>query len=177
MKRHRLSMAGLLVSMVLLSIVFVPSMQAAPTGTILGTIRDANGSVVSGATVTALHIETNFSRSVVTDNNGDYIIASLPIGAYKITAALQGFKQAVMPDVVLQVDQKARIDINLEIGDITNQVTIAGTAPLVETERSSVGQVVDNQKIVDLPLNGRDFTQLAALTPGVLTSQTTGQVG
>src|SRR5262245_13302717 len=177
MKRHKLSMSGLLVSVVLLSIVFVPSVQAAPTGSILGTIRDANGSVVSGVIVTALHIETNLSRSVVTDNNGDYIIASLPVGAYKITAALQGFKQAVMPDVVLQVDQKARIDINLEVGDITNQVTVAGTAPLVETERSSVGQVVDNQKIVDLPLNGRDFTQLAALTPGVLTSQTTGQVG
>ena len=177
MKRHKLSMSGLLVSVVLLSIVFVPSVQAAPTGSILGTIRDANGSVVSGATVTALHIETNLSRSVVTDNNGDYIIASLPIGAYKITAALQGFKQAVIPEIVLQLDQKARIDINLEVGDITNQVTVAGMAPLVETESSSVGQVVDNQKIVDLPLNGRDFTQLAALTPGVLTSQTTGQVG
>jgi len=82
-----------------------------------------------------------------------------------------------MPNVVLQVDQKARIDINLEVGDIANQVTVTGTTPLVETESSSVGQVVDNKKIVDLPLNGRDFTQLAALTPGVLTSQTTGQVG
>src|SRR5262249_55672924 len=67
--------------------------------------------------------------------------------------------------------------INLEVGEINNQVTVAGTAPLVETESSSVGQVINNKKIVDLPLNGRDFTQLAALTPGVLTSQTTGKVG
>jgi Carboxypeptidase regulatory-like domain/TonB dependent receptor-like, beta-barrel len=177
MKRHRLSTVGLLVSAVLLSVIFVPSVQAAPTGTILGTIRDSSGSVIQGATVTALHVETNLSRSAVTDGNGDYIIASLPIGAYKITATLQGFRQAVMPDVVLQVDQKARIDINLEVGEIANQVTVTGMAPLVETEGSSVGQVVDNKKIVDLPLNGRDFTQLAALTPGVLTSQTTGQVG
>lgn len=170
-------MAGLLASAVLLSVMIVPSVQAAPTGTILGTIRDANGSVVSGATITALHVETNLSRSAVTDSNGDYIIASLPVGAYKITATLQGFRQAVMPHVVLQVDQKARIDIKLEVGEIANQVTVTGMAPLVETEGSSVGQVVDNKKIVDLPLNGRDFTQLAALTPGVLTSQTTGQVG
>ena len=177
MKRRRLSMAGLWVSLALLSVVLMPSAQAAPTGTILGTIRDTSGSVVPGATVTALHLETNFSRSALTDSNGDYIIASLPIGAYKITATSNGFKQAVMPKIVLQIDQKARIDINLEVGEIANQVTIAGMVSLVETESSSVGQVIDNKKIVDLPLNGRDFTQLAALTPGVLTSQTTGQVG
>jgi hypothetical protein len=74
--------------------------------------------------------------------DGDYIIASLPIGAYKITATLRGFRQAVMLDVVLQVDQKARIDINLEVGEINNQVTVAGTAPLVETESSSVVEKV-----------------------------------
>jgi hypothetical protein len=175
MKWRRLSIASLLVSAVL--VMLTPSVQAAPTGTILGTIRDSNGSVVTGATVTALHVETNLSRSAVTDGNGDYTIASLPIGAYRITATISGFKQAVVPKVVLQVDQKARIDINLEVGEIANQVTIEGTAPVVDTESSSVAQVIDNKKIVDLPLNGRDFTQLAALTPGVLTSQTTGQVG
>jgi len=177
MKRNRLLMAELFASVVLLSVLGTPSALAAPTGTILGTIRDASGAVVSGATVTALHIETNLSRIAITDSNGDYTIASLPIGAYQVTATLQGFRQAAIPQVILQVDQKARIDFNLEVGEITNQVTVTATTPLVESEGSSVGQVIDNKKIVDLPLNGRDFTQLAALTPGVLTSQTTGQVG
>ncbi|MBO0720602.1 MAG: carboxypeptidase regulatory-like domain-containing protein, partial [Blastocatellia bacterium] len=180
MKSRRYSIVGLLVSLLaaaLLPIVFVSSVQGAPSGTILGTIRDSNGSVVTGATVMALHIETNQSRSAVTDGNGDYIIASLPIGTYRITVTMTGFKQAIVPKVILQVDQKARIDFGLEVGEIANQVTIEGTAPVVDTESSSVGQVIDNKKIVDLPLNGRDFTQLAALTPGVLTTQTTGQVG
>jgi len=177
MKRRGLLIAGLLVSAILLSIMVVPSVQAAPAGTILGTVRDASGAVVPGATVSALHIETNLSRSAATDSNGDYVIALLPIGSYKVTATLKGFNQAVMPNVTLQVDQKARIDFKLEVGEIATQVTVRETTPLVETESSSAGQVIDNKRIVDLPLNGRDFTQLAALTPGVLTSQTTGNVG
>jgi hypothetical protein len=177
MKRRRQLILWCAIGVTSISMWAAGTVSAAPTGTILGTIRDAGGAVASGVTVTALHIETNQSRTTVTDSHGDYILSSLAIGVYKVTAEMRGFKLSVAPQVILQVDQKARVDFALEVGAVTDQVTVESASPLVASESSAIGQVIDNRKIVELPLNGRDFTQLAALTPGVLTSQTTNVVG
>lgn len=147
---------------------------AAPTGTILGTVRDQSGASVSGAQVMIRSTLTNQSRSTSTDDRGNYIATALPLGAYLIEVTYTGFKSATAGEITLQVDQQARIDFTLEVGDASTKVQVSDIVSLVSTDTSSVGQVIDNKKIVDLPLNGRNFTQLAALTPGALTTQVTG---
>ncbi|MBC7925193.1 MAG: TonB-dependent receptor, partial [Bryobacteraceae bacterium] len=107
-------------------------------------------------------------------SRGNYIATALAVGTYSVNVTFTGFKQSSVGNVILQVDQQARVDIQLEVGDAATKVEISDTPPLLSTDTSSVGQVIDNKKIVDLPLNGRNFTQLAALTPGVLTTQVTG---
>ncbi len=150
---------------------------AAPSGTILGTVQDPTGGVIPGAKITATHKATGQNRTAVTDAQGGFVLSAMPIGAYSITSGAAGFKQAVVGNLILQVDQQARVDFNLEVGDTATTVEVINTPPLLNTDASSVGQVVENKKIVDLPLNGRNFTQLAALTPGALTTQVTGQAG
>jgi len=177
MRGRPFSITGLVFTVVTALIVGALPMHAAPTGTILGTVRDATGAVIAGVEVKVLNTATNFSRTALTDSLGDYILTSLPLGNYMITATLQGFKQSVIQNIVLQVDQQARVDISLQVGEISTKVEVTETQSLLVTDTSAVGQVIENKKIVDLPLNGRNFTQLAALTPGALTSQVTGAVG
>ncbi len=150
---------------------------SAPSGTILGTIRDGSEAVIAGAKLSAANKATGQIRTANTDAQGNFVLSSLPIGAYTVTAQSTGFKQSVVSEVVLQVDQQARLDFTLEIGDATTRIEVSTAPPLLVTDSSAVGQVVDNKKILDLPLNGRNFTQLAALTPGALTTQVTGQAG
>lgn len=168
-----------LTSRTLLAVFFLATtwLIAAPSGTILGTVRDASQAIVAGSKVTALNKATGQTRNATTDAQGNFVLTSMPIGLYTVSAQSAGFKQAIVSQVVLQVDQQARVDFTLEIGDASTRVEISTAPPLLVTDASSVGQVVDNKKIVDLPLNGRNFTQLAALTPGALTTQVTGQAG
>ncbi|MBC7928846.1 MAG: TonB-dependent receptor [Bryobacteraceae bacterium] len=150
---------------------------AAPSGTILGTVKDASGAVVTGAKVTATNKGTSQSRSAITDEQGNYVLTAMPLGEYSLNSALTGFKQSVFASVTLQVDQQARVDFTLQVGDAATSIEVNTSAALLNTDASAIGQVVENKKIVDLPLNGRNFTQLAALTPGALTTQVTGQSG
>lgn len=138
------------------------------TATLTGEVRDTAGAVVSQAQVIVTNTETGVSFRNETNNNGVYTVPSLKPGPYSITVEKAGFKKVVRTGIILQVNQTARADIALQIGEVTQTVEIVAAAALLETETSSRGSVIDQKKIVDLPLNGRDYNQLALLSPGVL---------
>ena len=133
---------------------------------IVGTVRDASGAVVAGVTVRIRNVDTNEGRDVVTDGQGNFAFPALNIGRYEVSASLEGFKTAVATDIALNVDNRLRIDLDLEPGAVTEQIEVIAAAPLLETDTSSRGQVIQGLQIRELPLNKRDYTQLALLVPG-----------
>jgi hypothetical protein len=143
------------------------SFAQSDTARIEGTVTDTQGAVIAGATVAGINIERNFRIEASTDNDGGYVLTPLRVGTYSIEVTAPGFRKLTRPLVVLTVNQVAHIDLQVEPGDINEVVQVSGGAPLVERDTSSLGQVINEQKIVDLPLNGRNFTQLATLVPGV----------
>src|SRR5688572_22132768 len=138
------------------------------TATIAGTVTDATGAVVPHAVVVATNVQTGISVKTTATDAGTYVIPSLRPGDYSIAVESQGFQKTVRTGVTLQVAQVARIDVTLQTGQLTEVVEVAGATPLLETLTSSRGSVIDQKKIVELPLNGRDYNQLALLSPGVL---------
>src|SRR5262249_39826578 len=136
------------------------------TAQVTGRISDQSGAVVPGAQVTVTNQKTGIGRDSVSNGEGYFTIPLLPPGEYRIGVKKDGFKPVVRPDVALNVEQVARLDFTLETGAVSDTVTITSDAPLMNTETSSVGQVVDNKTVVTLPLNGRNYSQLAALAPG-----------
>lgn len=137
------------------------------TAAMRGTVTDPTGAVVPGVSVLATNEATSVSRATVTNDEGIYAFPVLNAGTYTVTAELQGFKKVVRKGIELQLNQTARIDLALEVGPVTDQVVVEATrAPLVESETSSLGRVVASRDIVDLPLNQRNFAQLATLMPG-----------
>ena len=138
------------------------------TATIAGTVRDATGAVVPGASVTVTNIQTNITARAQAGSDGGYVIPSLRPGDYSVTAESAGFQKTVRTGITLQVAQVARVDVALQAGQISEAVEVVGGTPLLDTLTSSRGSVIDQKKIVDLPLNGRDYNQLALLSPGVL---------
>ena len=138
------------------------------SGTILGTMKDPTGAVIVGAEVTAENLETGFRRSATTNDSGNYTILQLPVGSYRISAKFTGFKTAVVENIVLQVNQKARVDLILELGDVTESVEVTAAPPLMDTDTAEVGEVIGTKQVEELPLNGRNFLQLALLVPGTV---------
>jgi len=146
------------------------------TATLSGTVKDPSGAILPGVEVGVSNVQTGQRRGTVTDDRGNYLVPLLPVGEYEISFGLPGFQRSVVSGIVLQINQKARVDVTLELGEISEQVTVQGLAPLVEAQSSEFGEVIDNQRVVDLPLNGREFVQLAFLTPAV-NSGLKGSVG
>jgi len=138
-----------------------------PKGTITGTVSDAQGARVPGAEVVALHVGTGISHKAKTSGEGTYVIPSLPVGAFTVSASVTGFKAFQRTDVVLEVAQRMRLDIVLEVGATTETVTVTGEVPRVTTEESALGTVVERQRIERLPLNGRHVFNLVKLVAGV----------
>src|SRR4026207_1208875 len=137
------------------------------TGTITGTITDPNKALSPNVRVDIRNEGTGLTRTVTTDSQGNYSAPFLPVGRYTISAESRGFRKKSVTGIVLQVDQTARVDMILEVGAITDEViNIAGGAALTNTETSQVGEVIDNRRVVELPLNGRQFLQLALLNSG-----------
>lgn len=136
------------------------------TARITGTIRDQSGGIVSGAQVTITNIQTGISSETTTREDGTFESVPLRIGEYRVTVEAPGFKRAVRSGLVLQIQQTANLDFALEVGEIAQEVSVTAQAPLLTTNEPTQGQVIDNQKIVDLPLNGRDYQQLALLSAG-----------
>src|SRR5688572_16232800 len=137
------------------------------TADLVGTIRDSSGAIVPGVTVAVTNEATGVSRSATTGAGGTYIFTSLQPGRYTLVAEIQGFRKVERTGVELQVNQRAEIDLVLEVGLISETVTIAGQAPLLETQSSVLGTVIEEKQVQDLPLSGRNFVQLATLSPGV----------
>ena len=137
------------------------------TADLVGTIKDTTGGVMPGVTVTLTNEATGVSRTATTGDGGTYIFTSLQPGRYRLTAEIQGFRKVERTGVELQVNQRAQIDLELEVGLVSETVLIVGTAPLLETQSSVLGTVIEEKQVQDLPLNGRNFVQLATLSPGV----------
>jgi hypothetical protein len=142
----------------------------APTGEFTGTVTDPSGAVVSGATVTVTNPATNFQRAVKTSASGLYVLSALPPGIYTIRAEMAGFQTQVRSGLELQVGQITRIDVALKVGSVAEVIEVTGGAPVLETESTSIGTVIENRRIVELPLNGRNYLQLASLIPGATTN-------
>ena len=138
-----------------------------PTGTIEGAVTDRTGSNVPAATVIAEHRDTGFRREVVGSAEGLYRLQLLPIGTYRVTVNAAGFGSAVREAVDVTVGQTIRLDLRLEVSAVVENVTVAGGAPLVDISTNALGRVITGRELVDLPLNGRNFTQLGLLQTGV----------
>ena len=145
---------------------FAASLAAQTTGSVSGTIKDNSGAVMPGVTVSVENLDTKAMRTTTSGAQGTYEVALLPPGRYRVVAELQGFQPEERP-LTLQVSQNARFDFTLGVGTIEEAVLVQGSAPLVDTRDAAMGQVVEETKIVELPLNGRNFRDLGLIAPGV----------
>ena len=143
------------------------SLSAQTLGTVTGEVKDSTGAVVVGAAVTVRNTATNGLREAATNEEGVYSIPALNPGIYDVKAEKPGFKAASRTAIELQVQQTARIDFTLEVGQVSETVEVTGAAPLLTTENATVGTVIEQKRITDLPLNGRNFLSLVALSPNV----------
>jgi hypothetical protein len=137
--------------------------QAGSTAQITGTVRDESGGVLPGVDVTVTQTATGITRSAVTDENGNYTLTNLPIGPYRLEASLSGFRTYQQTGIVLQVGSNPTINVTLGIGALTETVSVEAAAPLIETRSPSIGQVIENEQVEELPLNGRNPVQLIEL--------------
>ena len=149
-------------------------MFGAPAGaqsfdaTLTGNVSDESHAAVPRVRIGITNLDTGRTVAVHTNDSGGYTAAGLPPGRYGLLAEREGFRAYSQQGIVLQVDQTARIDFMLQVGAVTERVQVTAEAPLLNSETGAKGQVIDNHEIVDLPLNGRDFNELAYLTPGVV---------
>ncbi len=151
-----------------LSIVFsAASLWAQGTVTIFGAITDSSGALIPGAGVTVTNSQTGLSRKMVSDTAGTYIVSQLPVGIYSVRIEAQGFKTAIRRDIPVQVNENRRVDVSMEVGSVTESLTVTGEIAQVETREGTLKEVVDSQRMVELPLNGRNPLQLQYLVAGV----------
>lgn len=151
----------------MLMLVVAPAGLAAQGSvTIFGTVTDASGAVVPGATITATNAQTGFERVTVSDAGGTYAIAQLPVGVYTVKAELAGFKTFLQERIPVQVDENRRVNVVMQLGALTESVTVESEAAQVDTRTGTLREVVDSQRIVELPLNGRNPLQLQQLVAG-----------
>lgn len=168
------------ISHLLFGLIFLlplPAFAQSETATVLGTVRDANGAAVTGATVTLKNIGTSISATTTTDANGDYIFSNTRIGTYQITIEATGFDRTVANNVNLVINARQRVDVELQVASAAETVMVTGAAELLETDSSDRGQVIQRQQITALPLNGRSYANLALLAPGVRESHTNSPAG
>jgi hypothetical protein len=143
-------------------------LYAQATGSLSGTVLDKSGSAISGASVTAISQGTGVSRESKTDDAGHYLIPLLPVGIYTLRVEFQGFQTVESKDVRLQIDEARELDFTLAPSSVSSKVEVSASAVAVETTNPSLGQVITAQQVTQLPLNGRNFVQLATLTPGTV---------
>jgi hypothetical protein len=152
----------------LLVLLAAPSAWAQATAQINGTVVDSSGGVLPGATVTVIQTDTGFRREVVTDESGSYVMPNLPLGPYRLEVALAGFRTYAQTGIVLQVGDNPVIPVTLQLGELAETVSVEAAAPLVETRSPSVGGVIENERIEELPLNGRNTADLIAIAGAVV---------
>lgn len=150
----------------LLTITVIATAQVG-TGTINGTVKDSTGAVVPDADIRVLNIDTNVPRITRSNATGEYTVSGILPGHYSVTAKKQGFRPTIVQSFVLRVDQTAKVDPILAVGNSAQTVVVQASGPLLDTESATLGTVIDNRRIVELPLNGRNFLDLTILAPGV----------
>jgi hypothetical protein len=150
----------------LLACQFTPRLQGQSSGSFSGTVTDNSGAVVSGAKVTITAEATNITREATTDDTGHYLVPLLSVSVYSIKVEASGFKAAEARDVRLQVNEQRELDFKLVPASVSTSVEVNATEVAVETTTPTLGQVITAEQVSELPLNGRDFVQLATLTPG-----------
>src|SRR5438128_10680214 len=141
---------------------------AQATAQISGNVRDQSGAVLPGVEVTAIHTSTGIRRSTVTNETGAYLMPNVAVGPYRLEAALPGFRTFVQTGIVLQVNDELVINPVLDVGQVTEQVEVTANAAQVETRSTAVGTVIENARILELPLNGRQVTDLITLAGGAV---------
>jgi carboxypeptidase family protein/TonB-dependent receptor-like protein len=166
MRKQPISLVMWIIPVVLMAGSSLASAQV--TAAISGKVQDATGGGVNGAAISVKSIETGAVRTATTDQNGNYTVLSLPLGAQEVKAEKQGFKSALRTGINLSVGEDAVVNLRLEVGDLAQQVTISEETPLVNTTTSPTAGVVDEREVKDLPLNGRSFDNLIALNPGAI---------
>src|SRR5947209_1452243 len=149
-----------------------PAAAQTTTGGITGVVQDAGGGVLPHVTVTATHDATNAATIAISNDVGLYVVRGLPVGRYTVVAELAGFQTAKNTDIVVRVNEDVRLDIGMKVGAVTEMVTVSGMASTVDTSTGTLKTVVDRERIENLPLNGRNPTQLMTLVAGVLTDRT-----
>jgi hypothetical protein len=149
--------------------------QAIAGSQLSGVVRDSSGATIPGAEVTVTKTDTGATRTVFTSGDGTYSLPNLPVGPYQLKVVLQGFNTYVRDGIVLQVGSNPEINVTLSVGAISEQVTVTANASLVETKNTGVGQVIDNQRVMEMPLNGRQATELIFLS-GLATSAPAGDL-
>lgn len=152
------------------------ALAQSPNGTISGFVLDPSGAAIVGAEISVVNDATRLQYSTKTNGDGIYVVSNLPPGSYRIQVERIGFKTLIKPDITLNVQDALAINFTLPIGAVSEIVTVAGGAPLVNTQSAAVSTVIDRQFVENLPLNGRSFNTLLQLTPGVVIAQTTGAV-
>jgi len=165
---------------VLMTVLPAALLLAQDTASITGTVRDSSGAIVANATVVVASADRGIRRETTTNSDGEYSVPALTPGAYDVTVTATGFKKVEVTGVVLRVAQKARNDITMQVGATSTEVTVIGTSVAqVETQSSDLAGTVTGKEITQLQLNGRNFTQLVTLVPGVSnqTGQDEGEVG
>jgi hypothetical protein len=168
MARHRVVRVKVLGAVALtLLLMAIPAFAQLPTGTILGSVKDTTGASVPGATVTIQNVDTGASRTIMSSQDGTFDVPELPTGHYSVKAEHQGFKTENRTGITLDVTAQDRIDFTLEVGATTQEVTVSGEAPIVNTQDATLGGLVNEQYMQDLPLNGRNYVDLTLLEPGV----------
>src|SRR5690606_39018046 len=141
---------------------------AQPTVRLVGTVTDSSGGVIPGAEVTATDVGTGTQRTVLSNDEGFYVIPGLRRGQYRLECELTGFKKFVQEGITLEVDQVAQVDVVLEPGEVSTVVEVTSNVSKVDTQTATLKEVIDEQRVRELPLNGRDATQLVLLVPGVV---------
>ncbi|HKC57716.1 MAG TPA: carboxypeptidase-like regulatory domain-containing protein, partial [Vicinamibacterales bacterium] len=144
------------------------------TGQISGRITDQSGAVLPGVSVTVVQTDTAQTRTVTTDASGTYVLPNLPTGPYRLEAILQGFRTYAQTGIVLQVAATPTINVTLAVGSLEETVAVEGAAPLVDVQSAGISDVVDNERIVELPLQGRQVTDLIVLAGAAVQTGTVG---
>ena len=162
-------MSRKIVLLMAIMVLVLPGISAQQiTANIRGTVVDASSGVVQGASVNAKQTETGLTRTAIADHTGAYILLELPVGHYELTTEAKGFQKYVQQGIVLDVNENATVVVHLAVGSEKQQIKVTADAQLIQDTVTSLGKVVQEREILDLPLNGRDFSQLGTLQPGVV---------
>jgi len=159
----RLAACGRLGVFFALILLAATGVRAQVLASVTGQVEDPSGAAVAGATVQARNVDTGAEREVVADGEGRYLVAALPVGNYEIRASKQGFKEEVRSGILLVVGEEATVDLTLQLGEVSQEVTVNGDAPMVSVTTNDISGLIGEQQVKDLPLNGRSFDLLIPL--------------